>query len=134
MSNWIIALPRPDMEHCLKIGLFGRNSRQGIAKVKQGDNIVCYVTKECKIIALGKATSDYFLDDEAVFKAEGLFPDRFRFKADTLDPKREIDIKTMVDDLTFITNKAYWSVFFRAGIKQIPDEDLKLIRMKTGKA
>jgi predicted RNA-binding protein len=36
----------------------------------------------------------------------------------------------MVDDLQFITNKAYWSVFFRAGIKEITEQDWKLISMK----
>ena len=131
MNNWIIALPRPDMEHCIKIGKFGKTSKMGIGKVKAGDRVACYVTGECKIIAFGKATSDYYMDDTNVFRAEGEFPDRFDFKADLVGKQREINIKTIVDDLAFITNKLYWSVFFRTGIKQIPDKDWDYIKIRA---
>lgn len=127
MNYWIIALPRPDMEHCIKIGTFGKDRKIAIGKVKAGDKIACYVTGECRFIALGEATSDYYMDDSRIFKADGIFPDRFDFKAILLGKNREADIKEMVDDLRFITNKLYWSVFFRAGIKQIPANDWEYI-------
>jgi predicted RNA-binding protein len=119
------------MEHCIKIGKFGKNSKLGMGKVEAGDRVACYITRECKIIALGKVTSDYYMDDTKIFRAEGVFPDRFDFKATLLGKQREMDIKAMVDDLEFITNKLYWSVFFRAGIKQIPDKDWKYIENRA---
>ncbi len=131
MNYWIIALPRPDMEHCIKIGVFGKDRKVGIGKVKKGDKVACYVTGECKIMALGEATSDYYMDDTRIFKADGQFPDRFDFKAKPVGKAHEVDIREMVDDLTFITNKLYWSVFFRAGIKQIPESDWDLITAKA---
>ncbi|NLI74885.1 MAG: EVE domain-containing protein [Candidatus Riflebacteria bacterium] len=130
MNHWIIALPRPDMEHCIRIGKFGKNSKGVMGKVKAGDKVACYVSGECKIIALGEATSDYYMDDSPVFKAEGVFPDRFDFSAKPVGKAREVDIKTMVDDLQFISNKLYWSVFFRTGIKQIPQPDWTFIEKR----
>jgi predicted RNA-binding protein len=131
MGNyWIIALPREDMEHCIKIGTFGLNRKQIIGKVKKGDKIACYVTKECKIIALGEATSDYYLDDKKIFKADGLFPDRFDFKATLVGPENEMSVKSIIDDLSFVTNKYYWSVYFRNGIVKIPNTDWDYLAQK----
>jgi len=120
------------MEHCIQSGTFGLNRKHNLGKVELGDKVACYITKENKIIALGEATSDYYMDTKKIFKQEGLFPDRFDFKAKLLAPKAEIDFKSMVDDLSFITNKLYWSVFFRAGVAQIPKKDWELIESKAG--
>jgi predicted RNA-binding protein len=131
MNYWIIALPREDMMHCIKLGTFGLSRKWVLGKVKKGDKVACYVTKECKLIALGEATTDYYLDDKKVFKASGDFPDRFDFKAKLLGTDSEIDIKTMVDDLSFITNKLYWSVYFRTGVVQISEKDWRCIEAGT---
>lgn len=37
----------------------------------------------------------------------------------------------MVDDLSFITNKLYWTVYLRSGIAQIPSKDWSLIEAKA---
>ncbi len=127
MNYWMICLPREDMDHCLKIGTFGATRKVGIGKARKGDKVVCYVTKDCKVIAVGELTSDYYMADDEIFKAEGVFPDRFNFKAQKLGPEKEIDIKSIVDELGFITNKAYWSVFFRLSNRQLPKEDFHVI-------
>lgn len=133
MNYWLISLPREDMEHCIKIGTFGATRRGSIANAKKGDKVVCYITKECKIIALGDLTSDYYLSDEKVFKSAGDFPDRFDFTASKLGSKNEVSIKTLVDDLGFITNKLYWSVFFRLSNRKLVKEDYDLICRSSNK-
>jgi len=127
MNYWLIALPREDMSHCIKIGVFGATRRIGIGKAKKGDKLVCYVTKECKIIGVGEITSDYYMSDDPIFRSQGVFPDRFNFKATLIDKRKEIDIRSIIDDLSFVTNKSYWSVFFRLSNRQIPEQDYKLI-------
>lgn len=131
MNYWIIALPREDMEHCIKVGTFGANRKHSIGNVQKGDKVACYVTKETKIIALGEASSNYYMDDKKIFKAEGVFPDRFDFKALPLGKENEINFKTMVDDLEFITNKFYWTVYLRNGIAKITKEDWELIKKRA---
>lgn len=130
MKHWIIVLPRADMEHCINVGTFGKNSKNFISKVQKGDKVACYITKESKIIALGEVTNSYYMDTKKVFKAEGMFPDRFDFKA-TLLGKNEIDFKSIVNDLKFITEKVYWTVYLRSGIAQIPEIDWMLIEAKA---
>jgi len=61
-----------------------------------------------------------------------LFLDRFDFKASPLSKGQELDFKAMVDDLNFITNKFYWTVYLRSGIAKIPPEDWSLIESKVG--
>lgn len=130
MDYWLICLPREDMEHCIKIGVFGATRKAGLASAKKGDKIICYITKECKIIATGELTSDYYMSDESIFRAEGDFPDRFNFKASLVGLKQELSIKTIVDDLSFITNKLFWSVFFRLSNRKLPKQDYELICMR----
>ncbi len=131
MNYWLIALPREDMEHCIKVGTFGAHRKHAIGNVQKGDKVACYITKESKIIALGEATSSYYMDDKKIFKADGTFPDRFDFHALPLGKENEIDFKTMVDDLQFITNKFYWTVYLRNGIAKISRDDWELINRRA---
>lgn len=126
MNCWILCLPREDMNHCIKIGTFGGTKKGSMGKVKKGDKLIFYVTKDCKVIGTGEATSDYYMDDTPMFKAEGAYPDRFLFKMNK-KAQPEIDIKGIVDNLEFITNKAYWSVFFRMSFRQCPQKDYERI-------
>ena len=131
MNYWLIALTREDMEHCIRVGTFGVNRKNTIGNVQKGDKVACYITKESKIIALGEATSSYYMDDKNIFKTQGSFPDRFDFKAPPLGRENEIDFKAMVDDFQFITNKFYWTVYLRNGIAKISGDDWQLINRKT---
>jgi len=74
MNHWIICLPREDMEHCIKLGTFGLNRKHTLGQVKAGDKVACYITKESKIIALGEATSDYYLDDKKNLQIRWIVP------------------------------------------------------------
>lgn len=125
MRYWMIALPRADMEHCIKIGTFGLARKYVLGRVGVGDKIGCYVTKEYKVIALGEVTAPYYLDDKSVFKGSQLFPDRIDFSAKRINP--ELDFMSVIDQMSFIKNMAYWTVYFRNGIVEISGRDWKAI-------
>lgn len=131
MRYWLIALPREDMEHCIKKGVFGMSRKHVLGSVSIGDKIGCYITGERKIIALGEVTSEHYLDDSPMFLREGLFADRIDFKANLLGKSGEIDFMTVVDEMEFIKNVAYWSVYFSKSIVEITQRDWKLISSKT---
>ena len=121
-----MALPRDAMLHCIKIGTFGRSQKHVLPSVEAGDKIACYVTGEKKIIALGEATEPYFYDESKIFASgNSAYPHRIRFQANRLN--EEIDLVQYLDRLSFITNLAYWSVYFRLGFKEISQADWKLI-------
>lgn len=127
MNYWLLALPPEHMEHCVKIGTFGLNRKHIMGRVLKGDKVACYAHKERKIIALGEAKSDYYVDDKKIFAADGHFVDRFDFAAKRLPPGEEIDFMAVVDRMSFIKNIIYWSAYMRNGIIQISQDDWKTI-------
>ena len=133
MNHWIIALPREHMEHCIQIGKFGLNRKHILGRVEKGDKVACYITKEYKIIALGEVTEPYYIDDSKVFKAEGLFIDRFDFRAKQLPKDQEIDFMSVIDQMSFIKSLANWQVHFRSAIVQIAKSDWDLISNEAQK-
>lgn len=128
MNYWLIALPREDMEHCISIGTFGMKRKGQMTHAKKGDKIACYITKEYKIIALGELVSDYYMDDSDIFRRNDvMYPDRFDFKAAQFQPGEELDFMQIIDKMSFITNLAYWSAYFRNGLIKMAKSDWETI-------
>lgn len=74
MNYWLICLPRADLEQCIKAGVFGLARKHILGKVEKGDKIICCAGKgDWKIIGFGETTSDYYVDDRAVFLKSGIF-------------------------------------------------------------
>lgn len=128
MNYWLVCLPREDLVRCMQKGTFGLARKHILGKVSKGDAVVCCAGKgDWKVIGWGTASSDYYVDDAKIFLKEGSFPDRFDFVTDTLPTEQEIDLMLIIDQLSFVTNLAYWAVFFRNGIVQISKQDWDLI-------
>lgn len=123
VKNWLICLPRKDLQHCMEIGVFGLNRKFILGRVKRGDRIVCCASKDWKIIGTGQITEEYYLDTERIFIADGVFPDRIRFDARNVEIGKEVDVIQLLDRLSFVKNLAYWAVFFRSGIVEISNDD-----------
>ncbi len=80
----------------MKVATFGLPRKHILGSVTKGDLIVCCAGKgDWKIIGLGAATSDYYVDDKIVFLKEGYFPDRFDFKAEKLLKDQEVDVMSV---------------------------------------
>lgn len=131
MNYWVIVLPREDMEHCIKMQVFGKNRSSFIKNVKKGDKIVCYASKALKFIGVGEATGDYYVDNTKIFKADGEYPHRFNFKAGYLG-ENEVAIKEIINELEYIQKKDYWHAYFRISPKKITKKDWQTI-MKAAK-
>lgn len=128
MNYWLICLPRADMKRCIDKKTFGLSRKMVINQVREGDKIICCAGKgDWKVIAAGTATSDYFVDDEPIFLAQNdLFLDRFAFDAKPL--AKEVDLAHLLDKLSFVSNLAYWAVYFRNGIVKISQDDWTLLQ------
>lgn len=113
----------------MRVGTFGLARKHILGHVAAGDPIVCCAGKgDWKIIAVGSASSDYYVDDSQIFLKKGFFVDRFDFQCERLSPDKEIDVMSIIDQLTFVKNLAYWAVFFRSGIARMTKQDWDLIR------
>lgn len=127
--NWIVCLPRADMEHCIEIGTFGMKRKYMLGSVQKADGIACYVTKEAKIIGLGSVTREYYSGKSSIFLSEGAFPHRIDFKVELL--QEQINFRELLDDLKLITNAAYWGAHLQLGIAEICETDWNLIKSKS---
>jgi hypothetical protein len=128
MNYWLICLPRADLEHCMRKKTFGLARKHILGQVSKGDAVVCCAGKgDWKVIGLGSATSDYYVDDSKVFLKDGYFPDRFDFEAEHLLKESELDLMSIIDQLSFVKDLAYWAVFFRNGIVRMSKADWELI-------
>lgn len=48
MNYWMICLPREDMEHCIKKGVFGATRCGPLKNAKKGDNLSAIFRKNAK--------------------------------------------------------------------------------------
>jgi hypothetical protein len=102
-----------------------------LGQIRAGDKVVCCATKgDWKIVGAGITNGEYYVDDRKLFLGDGLFPDRFDFKAERLEAARELDVMIIIEDLSFVTNVAYWAVFFRSGIVKMTRADWDLSNKK----
>lgn len=129
---WIISLPREDMANCMRKGTFGFKRSLKLSRVNEGDGVICYVSKESRIIGFGKVVKPYYKGNSKVFLAEGSFEHRFDVQVEKL--KRELDFKALIDDMHFIDNPAHWGLYLRLGIAEIPKRDWDLIQDRASAA
>jgi hypothetical protein len=127
MRYWLICLRRPDIEHCVRIGTYGLKRKLIIGRVKKGDKLVVCATRDWTILGLGELTSDYYNSDEPVFlERSDAFIDRFNFAVTNFESFGKV-LKEVVEDLSFVSDLAYWSVYFRNGIVELRESDWKRI-------
>ncbi len=131
MRYWLLCLPRNDMEHCIKIGIFGMNRKYLLAHVQAGDKVACYITKEYKIIAFGEAKSSHYTGEKKIFLSDGLFPDRIDIEAKLLGSSAELDFMSVIDQMSFIKKLAYWSAYMRNPVIELSKSDYKLLLEST---
>lgn len=133
MTSWIMALPRTDLEHCIRIGCFGKESPgDRISEVAAGDGIACYALEEGKIIALGRVTGSYYVDDSRKFLDEGVFSHRFDFSAELLAEK-EVNISTIADQLTSVPEGGNFGLLLKSGFRILTPEDWALLCEKANR-
>lgn len=126
MNYWLVCLPRQDIEHCIKVGIFGLSRRNTISRVVEGDKVVLCATKEWAVLGMGEVTSDYYVDDAAVFLKPGVFPDRFKFAAKLL-PAPQACLKDLLANLSCVKRLDCWPVYFKNCITAISAKDWDLI-------
>lgn len=127
MKYWMIALPRERMAKCIELQTFGLTRKFLLGHVSVDDPVVCYITKEKKIAAIGKVTQEYYLDIKDIFDDRRIYPDRIGFVAQWLPAERELDFTALVDRMSFISNTSHWSARFSAGIAEISKADWEII-------
>jgi hypothetical protein len=100
-----------------------------------GDRVAYYIMKIQKFGATATITGEYLNDSTKLWTdKDEMWPARRASKPDiVLDDDELIDAKKLLPDLSFIEKKDVWGVYFQGSIKNIPEEDFKLIESEMKK-
>ena len=134
MNYWLVVTSPENFTHDreklgFKLQGIPQRYRKQVQRMKIGDRVVYYVMKLQKFGATATITGDYFEDNSKVWVDDNeMWPARRHSKPDiVLNDEELIDTKKLVPNLKFIENKKWWGTYFQGSIKNIPEEDFRLI-------
>ncbi|MDO8561386.1 MAG: DGQHR domain-containing protein [bacterium] len=123
LQNWRIGEQR---------GVFGvHGNRSSLSKIRKGDQYVAFVPR-VGFVGYGTITGEHFVSTIRLWKDK---PYNHRFQISTpILSTRVLPTASIIDDLSFVTDKKHWGVFFKAGIREIPIADQGLITKGLAKS
>ncbi|MDD4127144.1 MAG: EVE domain-containing protein [Methanomicrobium sp.] len=142
MTIWIASTNRDNWEIIKKKNLWGvpKRNRNSIERSKPKDKILIFVRQEIvgntilpsAITAAFEITSKPFEDASQVFIKPSTMPgeENFPFRVKLKPVKifnEELDFKSIIPNLEFITNKKQWTGHLRTAMRTIPEEDYEFI-------
>ncbi len=136
IKYWIVVVSKDHIEIGKKLGIIQANHGKAapMKRLNSGDFVVIYSPK---IVFSGKELCQKFtavacIQEGDVYKGDmggGFTP--YRRDAQYL-PCKEIDIKPLLQELTFIKKKESWGAIFRFGFFEIPKNDFETIAREMG--
>ncbi|HLO18795.1 MAG TPA: EVE domain-containing protein [Anaerolineales bacterium] len=131
MKYWIVVASKDHLQRGLAGGFMQANHGKAapLKRMHANDWVICYSPKlgygrpeKCQCFtAIGR------IADENIYQHDmggGFAP--FRRNVSFL-PARDVSILPLINELTFIKDKAHWGAPFRFGTLQIPEKDFRLI-------
>ena len=146
MTHWIASSNRENAKILDTKRVWGvpRRNRTLMQRVKPGDIILVYVRRELEgdTILPSAITSAYeviaepYEDHSRLFvtppqMGDEVFPYRMKVRPVAVFAE-PLEFKPLIEDLAFITNKKMWSGHLRQAMREIPEEDYRLILRRAG--
>jgi hypothetical protein len=129
---WIFIADRDSWLDCAQSGSFGLKRAPGrVSDAQSGDPIIAYIKGEMTFAGIGILTSSYYYATQEELQA-GLYPHRVKLEI-KLDFDNSVDVRSLIEQLDFITDKPYWPVFFKGGVAKIPHSDFEIIKASIEK-
>lgn len=131
MQYWLCVLRKEnfDINASKNFSCIGFSKRflKSAMEINIGDKVVIYVaSKISKIAGIVEINSDYYESYDWVW--DDVFPIRLKTKPFIiLENDKFIDIRILINKLSFIRNKKAWRYYFRHSLKKIDFKDYKLI-------
>ncbi|KUG19208.1 hypothetical protein ASZ90_011081 [hydrocarbon metagenome] len=150
MTRWIASLNRENWEVVREKQVWGvpKRNQNVVQRVKLGDSILFYVKQEKEkegdemlpsaIVGDGEVASEPYEEHTRIFgtppqMGDEVFP--YRVRVTPIHAFDEpVEFRPLVPDLGFITNKTMWSGHLRIAMREIPEEDYRLILERAGQA
>jgi predicted RNA-binding protein len=109
--------------------------KKSVHRMQKGDRVVYYIMGLQRFGATAIITGDYMEDSTKLWTDENeMWPARRPSEPDiVLDDDELVDAKKLISNLTFIEKKENWGAYFQGSVRQIPEEDFKLIESEMRK-
>jgi predicted RNA-binding protein len=140
MNYWLVVTSAPNFRYdreTLKFSTQGlpRRFRKSVQKMKTGDKVVYYIMGLQRFGATATITGEYYEDHKKIWTDdEEMWPSRCKSEPDiVLSDDELIDAKKLVPNLSFIEKKDVWGVYLQGSIRQIAEEDFRLIESEMRK-
>ncbi|MFA5667315.1 MAG: EVE domain-containing protein [Candidatus Cloacimonadaceae bacterium] len=146
MTHWIASSNRDNWKILETKHIWGvpRRNKNLMQRVKPGDTILVYVRQEKEgdtilpsaITGAYEVVSQPYEDHTRLFitpehMGDEVFPFRMKLRPVAAFAK-PLEFKPLIPDLKFITNKTMWSGHLRIAMREIPEEDYRLILKRAG--
>lgn len=138
MANWIAVSGDENFERTRALNFelqgFKTRQRRKAERMRPGDKLVWYITKEMVFAGYATITGEYFEDHEPIWegkKAGENYPWRVPIRPElVLDRKDWIDVEGLARQMTYVSKwpPEHWRLAFQGNLHEIPDEDFDLIR------
>ena len=140
MNYWLVVTSAANFKHDREVLHFKFQGlplrfKKSVMKMRHGDKVVYYIMGLYRFGAIATITGDYYEDNTKAWTDDNeMWPARCPSKPDfVLDDNELIDAKKLVPELSFIERKDFWGVYLQGSIRQIPEEDFKLIESEMKK-
>lgn len=109
--------------------------RKQVKKMNEGDRVAYYIMGLQRFGATATITGEYYYDESKLWTDDDeMWPARRPSKPNiVLEDDELVDTKKLVPNLSFIEKKSYWGAYFQGSLRQIPEEDFKLIESEMRK-
>jgi predicted RNA-binding protein len=129
-----MCITKDNLDICFRQKVVGFVESKGkrLKSFQSGDLITFYVsraslssnTKISKFIGLARIEGRSYQSTAPIWK-HGIFPQRIGIE---LLAQKSCDVKSLIEDLTFIKNKEHWGAAFLSGIIKVPPGDFEAIQ------
>jgi predicted RNA-binding protein len=109
--------------------------RDSVRRMSKGDKVAYYIMGLQRFGATATITGDHYEDHTKIWTDDDeMWPARCPSDPElVLNDDELIDAKKLVPNLSFIKRKEVWGVYLQGSIRQLPEEDFKLIESEMRK-
>ena len=119
---WIYVTDCDDCDPAGEVLSFKERWKDTLTKISSGDQIITYLTRKSEFAGLGIVLDGYSL-------IESDQSDHYELNVQSIKVS-PVDAKELVPELSFISNKEKWYVYFNKSIQEVPEADFETIKNK----
>ena len=135
MSNYYMIVTNEvdyewDIDNKFVCAGFPKRNKKSVQKMKEGDKIIYYVTKQSKFMAAVEVIGEYFYSEQWIWDDPyDLWPYRIHTKPICYIKNFDngVFIKDIWDDLEFIKNKKKWGSQVQGSFRKFSENDYEVI-------